>query len=115
MKTGSKSTPAKTVDEYFDALPDDVQNTLKKLRKTIQSAAPDAEELISYQIPTYKHNGPVAAFAAFRDHCSFYTMSHSVMESFKDELKAYDTSGVTIHFTPGKPLPDALVKKLVDA
>ena len=111
----SKLTPATTVDEYLEIQTELVRDTLEKVRKAIKAAAPKAEEVISYQIPTYKLNGPVAAFAAFPDHCSFFTTSHAIMKEFKDELKDYDTSGVTIHFPAGKPLPGNLIKKLVIA
>ena len=111
----SKRTPAATVDEYLAIQPEQVRSALEKVRKAIKAAAPKAEEVISYQIPTYKLNGPVAAFAAFPNHCSFFTTSHAIMKTFKDDLKDYDTSGVTIRFPAGKPLPDSLIKKLVIA
>ena len=111
----SKRTPATNVEEYIALQPEPVQSALEKIRKAIKSAAPKALEVISYQIPTYKLNGPIAAFAAFPNHCSFFTTSHAIMKEFEAELKNYDTSGVTIHFQAGKPLPDKLVKKLVIA
>lgn len=86
-----------------------------KLRKIIKAAAPKATELISYQIPTFKHNGALVAFAAFKDHCGFYVMSPVVMDAHKDELKAYDTATATIRFPADKSLPAALVRKLVKA
>ena len=85
------------------------------MRKTIRAAAPEAAEVISYRIPAYKHRGLLVGFAAFKDHCSFHVMSMSVMDAHKDELRAYDTGKGTIRFPPGKPLPAALVKKLVKA
>ena len=72
MKRDQQSGPAKNVDEYLAAVPEMVQPVLEKLRKTIRSAAPQAEEVISYQIPTYKYHGPLVHFAAFRNHCSFF-------------------------------------------
>ena len=114
MKT-AKNIAAASVDEYLNVLPEKVRSTMEKIRKAIKSAAPKAEEVISYQIPTYKSNGPVGGFAAFKNHCSFFTMSDAVMKEFQDELKAYGTSGVTIRFPLDKPLPAALVKKLVVA
>jgi len=109
------SAPARTVDDYLAALPEEARATLEKLRKTIKAAAPKADEVISYQIPTYKYHGPLVAFAAFKNHCSFYVMSSSFLDAHKDELKAYDTAKGTIRFPIGKPLPAALVKKLVKA
>ena len=111
----SKKTPATTVDEYLAIQSEPVRSGLEKVRKAIKTAAPTAEEVISYQIPTYKLNGPVAAFAAFTNHCSYFTTSHAIMKEFKNELKDYETSGVTIHFQPEKPLPAILIKKLVIA
>lgn len=112
----TKRTAAKSVDEYINSLPDAPRGTLGKVRKAIKAAVPGAAEVISYQIPTYKYNGqPFAALAAFKEHCSYFTTSHSVMKTFKKELKPYYTSGVTIRFPVDKPLPAVLVKKLVKA
>ena len=76
--------------------------------------APKATEVISYQMPMYKQNGMVVGFAAFKDHCSIFPGS-AVMDAHKEELKHYDTSKGTIRFPANKPLPAALVKKLVKA
>lgn len=109
-------TSATTVDEYLAELPEKVQSTLQTLRKTIQSAAPDAQELISYQIPGFKYKGrPLVYFAAFKNHCSFFGASKALLQNFKKELEPYKTSAGTIQFTTDKPLPALLVKKLVKA
>jgi len=113
MDKTTKRIPAKSVDEYLNALPPKVRNTLGKVRKAVKSAAPMAEEGISYHVPFYKYKGAVACFAAYKDHCSFFATSHSIMQAFKNELKEYDTSGVTIRFPLDRPLPSALIKKLV--
>jgi uncharacterized protein YdhG (YjbR/CyaY superfamily) len=113
-KAAKRSAPAKTVDEYLAAVPEDARLALEKLRKTIKAAAPRATELISYQIPMYKHHGMLVGFAAFKNHCSFFVGTKNV-ETYKDELKSYDTSKGTIRFPPDQPLPAALVKKLVKA
>jgi uncharacterized protein YdhG (YjbR/CyaY superfamily) len=110
--SAKKSAPAQTVDDYLAALPDDARATLEKLRKVIKAAAPRATEVISYQMPMYKHHGMLVGFAAFKDHCSFFPGANPVA-THKDELKAYQTSKGTIRFPIGKPLPAALVKKLV--
>ena len=94
-------------------VPEVQRRTLEKMREVILSAVPGAEEVISYQIPTYKMNGPVAAIAAFKNHCSLFVMSHDVMKQFKKELESFYTKGVTIHFPIDKPMPATLVKKLV--
>jgi len=109
-----KTAVAKDVDEYLAGLPKAAQATLERLRKTIKAAAPMAAEGISYQMPMYKHHGMVVGFAAFKDHCSLFPGS-AVMDAHSEELKRYDTSKGTIRFSVSKPLPAALVKKLVKA
>jgi uncharacterized protein YdhG (YjbR/CyaY superfamily) len=113
MEKIAKTLPATNVDEYLLTVPEEVRVTLDKLRKAIKGAAPKAEEIISYQVPTYKYLGPLVHFAAFEKHCSLIVVSKSITGIFKKELLAYKISGRTIHFTPAKPLPDALVKKIV--
>src|SRR6266850_6122615 len=113
-KTDAKSAPAKDVDEYLAGVPKEVRATLEKLRKTIKAAAPMASEGISYQMPMYKHHGMVVGFAAFKDHCSIFPGS-AVIDAYKEELSRYDTSKGTIRFPANKPLPAALVRKLVKA
>jgi uncharacterized protein YdhG (YjbR/CyaY superfamily) len=115
MKKDHQQKQAKNVDEYLAAVPDEVRPVLEKLRKTIRSAAPKAEEVISYQIPMFKYHGPLVFFAAFRNHCSFYVVSKPIMDVFTSELKPWDTSGTTIHFSAKNPLPASLVKKIVKA
>lgn len=107
--------PVKTVDEYIKALPQPARKTFESVRKAIKSAAPKAEELVSYRVPFYRYNGHLAALNAFSKHCSFVTMSYGVIKNFKNELKPYKISGTTIQFPPGKPLPAALVKKIIKA
>lgn len=115
MKNDHQQKPVKNVDEYLAAAPEDVRSVLEELRKTIRSAAPKAEEVISYQIPMFKFHGPLVFFAAFRNHCSFYVVSKPIMDVFTSELKPWDTSGTTIHFSAKNPLPASLVKKIVKA
>jgi uncharacterized protein YdhG (YjbR/CyaY superfamily) len=88
---------------------------LEKLRKTIRAAAPQAEECISYQLPAYRLNGMLVAFGATAAHCAFYPMSSTIVAAHKDDLRDYETSKGTIRFQPDKPLPAALVRKLVKA
>lgn len=109
-----KTAPARNVDEYLAGVSEEARATLEKLRKTIRAAAPMADEVISYQIPMYKHHGMLIGFAAFKDHCSIFPGS-AVMEEYKEELKRYDTSKGTVRFPTNKPLPASLVKKLVKA
>ncbi|HEY5532519.1 MAG TPA: DUF1801 domain-containing protein [Candidatus Anoxymicrobiaceae bacterium] len=106
---------ATSIDDYLEEVPEEARAALEKLRKVIRTAAPKAVETISYRIPTYKYHGMLVGFAAFKNHLSFFVMSPSLMEAHRDELKAYETAKATIHFTADKPLPAALVKKLVKA
>jgi len=109
-----KMTSAKSIDEYLKNLPDDIRPVLEKLRQTIKSAAPDAEEVISYGMPAFKQQGMLVYFAAFKNHCSFFPGSAQVVARY-EELKAFKTSKGTIQFTVDKPIPAALVKKIVKA
>jgi uncharacterized protein YdhG (YjbR/CyaY superfamily) len=104
-----------TVDEYLAALSDDKRAALEQLRRAIRSAAPQAEECISYGLAAFRQNGMLVAFGAAANHCAFYLMSSSTAEAHKDELKDYDTGKGTIRFPADKPLPAALVPKLVKA
>jgi uncharacterized protein YdhG (YjbR/CyaY superfamily) len=106
---------ARTIDEYLAALSPDKRAALEQLRKTIKAVAPQAEECISYQIAAFRQNGMLVGFGATAKHCAFYLMSSTTVEAHRDELKDYDTSKGTIRFQPDKPLPAALVRKLVKA
>lgn len=103
----------KTIDEYLAAVSDDKRPALEKLRKAIQAAAPQAEEYIGYGLAAYRLNGRFfVAFGAAKNHCAFYPGAYP-LEAHSDELKDYDTSKGTIRFPADKPLPVALVRKLV--
>jgi uncharacterized protein YdhG (YjbR/CyaY superfamily) len=109
-----KAAP-KTVDEYIARVPDPARGILEKLRATIRSVVPkDATEVISYRIPAFKTERILVWYAAFSDHCSLFPTA-AVIEQFKDELKSFRTSKGTIHFPLDKPLPTALIKKIVHA
>jgi len=112
MKKVKPGAIPQTVDDYLASIPEEARSTLEKIRKNIKAAAPKATEMISYQIPMYKHHGMLIGFAAFKGHCSLFPGSKALAR-YKDELKAYETSKGTIRFPIGKPLPAALVKKLV--
>lgn len=115
--TSTKPTTSKvtTIDQYLAALSDDKRAALEKLRRTIRAAAPEAEECISYGIPSLRHNGMLVGFGAGANHCAFYMCNASTVKAFQDELKNYDTSKGTIRFPANKALPVGLVKKLVKA
>jgi 3-methyladenine DNA glycosylase AlkD/uncharacterized protein YdhG (YjbR/CyaY superfamily) len=104
---------AATVDEYLQSLPAEQAALLEKVRKAIKTAAPKAEEVISYRIPTYKQKGALVHFAAFKNHCSLVVPHKDVLETFAAELKPFKINGVTIHFTPENPLPASIVQKIV--
>jgi uncharacterized protein YdhG (YjbR/CyaY superfamily) len=105
----------KSVDEYLAGVPEPARSTLKKVHAAIRSAVPpEATETISYRMPAFKYKGPLVWFAAFSDHCSLFPTA-SVIEAFKNELKGFSTSKGTIQFPVDKPLPAALVRKLVKA
>jgi uncharacterized protein YdhG (YjbR/CyaY superfamily) len=108
-----RSGPAKSVDAYLAAVPAKERAVLEKLRATIKAAAPKAEETISYGIPSFKHHGYLAGFAAFKAHLSFFP--GATVGAFKEELRDYDTATGTVHFTAAKPLPAALVKRIIKA
>jgi len=121
MKSGNRGSAAKgggapkTVEEYLAGVPEPARSTLEKIRKAIRSAAPrETTETISYGMPAFKYKGVLVWFAAFSRHCSLFPTA-SVVEAFKDELKGFSTSKGTIHFPIDKPLPAALVRKLVKA
>jgi uncharacterized protein YdhG (YjbR/CyaY superfamily) len=106
----------KTIDEYLATLSEEKRAALERLRKTIKSVVPKAEECISYGVPAFRLDGrPLVAFGAAANHCAFYPMSSSTVAADKDELEGYDTSKGTIRFETNKPLPATLVRKLVKA
>jgi uncharacterized protein YdhG (YjbR/CyaY superfamily) len=103
----------KTVEEYLAAIPDSARNTFDKLRATVLSVVPaKATETISYQMPAIGHNGVLVWYAAFANHCSLFPTA-AVMDEFKNELKGFITSKGTVQFPLDKPLPVALIKKIV--
>ena len=111
-----KKEKPRDIDEYLARVPEPARSTLRKVRAVIRSVVPaETTETISYGIPTFKYGKPLVGFAAFSDHCSFFPMNSSLVEVFKDELEKFDTSKGTIRFALDKPLPAALLKKLVKA
>jgi uncharacterized protein YdhG (YjbR/CyaY superfamily) len=110
-----QSASAGTVDEYLAAATEEARSALARLRKTIKAAAPMANESISYQIPLYKHRGHLVAFKATGDRCVFVVMSPALIRAHAAELKGYKLGKASITFSASKPLPAALVTKLVKA
>jgi len=112
-KAEGKSASISEVEDYLADVSPEARATLEKLRQTIKSVAPNAVEVISYQVPTFKLDGRMlVSYAAFKNHCSFFPGAAPI-KAHQDELKSYQTSKGTIRFATGKPLPAALVKKLV--
>jgi len=107
-----KPTGFKTIDEYIESFPKDIQAILSELRQVIREAAPQAEEAISYQMPAFKQNGILVYFAAFKNHIGFFPRASGV-EVFKEKLSAYETSKGTIRFPTDQPLPLDLIKEIV--
>jgi uncharacterized protein YdhG (YjbR/CyaY superfamily) len=117
MPKGIEDTVAKTdftsVDEYIARHPDEVQAILQRVRGAIRKALPDAEEAISYQIPTYRlHGGAVLYFAGWKQHYSLYPATDHLVEAFKDELAPYKVSKGTIRFPLSKPVPMELIERI---
>jgi len=107
-----KTKPPKTIDEYLSTVGDEHRAALEKLRKQIRAAAPKAEERISYGMPAFFQNGALVWFGAAKNHCSFFPGGRAV-EVHQSELKNYSLSKGTIRFQPDKPLPAALVRRIV--
>jgi uncharacterized protein YdhG (YjbR/CyaY superfamily) len=107
-----KKKQANSIDEYVSKFPKQIQDILQKLRQTIKEVAPQAQEAISYQIPTFKLNGNLVHFAAFKDHIGFFPTSSGVA-AFERELSEYKTSKGTIRFPLDRPIPFDLVRKIV--
>lgn len=105
-----------TIDDYLAPLPLAQRTALEKLRRVIRAMVPNAEECLSYGTPTFRLNGKgLVSFGAGKDHCAFYPMDGTTVESLGKELKGFSTSKGTIRFQPARPLSGLLVKKIVKA
>ena len=105
-----------TIDEYLARANPDQRAALNKFRKIIRSVAPKAQECISYGIPAFRLNGrSLVFFGAWKSHCAFYPGSAATLKKFRNELRNFQTSKGTLRFSPDKPMPVALVKKLLKA
>src|SRR6266704_2171205 len=111
----TKRSP-KTIDEYLASVNANHRDALQKIREAIHAGAPNAQECISYGIPAFRLNGrSLVFFGAWANHCAFYPGSSATLKKFRNELKDFQTSKGTLRFSPDKPMPVALVKKLVKA
>ena len=106
-------TTLQTIDEYIDGFPPEVSEILQRIRTTIRESAPGAEETISYQIPTFKLNGNLVHFAAYKKHIGFYP-TPSGINAFRDELSGYHCSKGAIQFPLDQPIPYDLVRRIVE-
>ena len=107
----TNKTQPKTIDEYIAGYPKNVQEILEKIRSTIREAAPEAEETINYQIPTFTLKGNLVHFAAFTKHIGFYP-TPSGIEKFKQELSGYESAKGSVQFPLDKPIPYALISQI---
>lgn len=108
----SKKIGFTSIDEYIAALPEEPQKILEEIRATIKAAAPEAEEKISYQMPTFVLKGNLVHFAAFKKHIGFYPVPTGI-EKFKKELSAYQGAKGSVQFPLDEPIPYALISKIV--
>lgn len=108
----ARQTAPKDIDEYIAGFPNDIQEILEKIRLTIRGAAPDAEETISYQIPTFTLKGNLVHFAAFKKHIGFYPAPRGI-EKFKDELSGYEGAKGSVKFPLDKPIPFDVISRIV--
>ena len=110
MKT--EQAAPRTIDEYIAGFPPEIQQLLEQIRTTIRAAAPDAEEAISYQMPTFRLQGNLVHFAAFKNHIGFYPAPTGI-EEFKAELSAYKGSKGAVQFPLDRPMPLDLIRRIV--
>ncbi len=104
-----------SVEEYFAAIPnEEAKKCLQRIRKTILDIVPDAEEVISYQIPTFKFHGPLVGFAAFKNHCSLFPLNGHTVQKFQSKLQNFRTSKAAIQFSPKDPIPESLLREIVE-
>lgn len=108
----SKKSGFNSIDEYIATFPKDIQKILQELRAAIKAAAPDSEEKISYQMPTFFLNGNLVHFAAFKKHIGFYP-TPSGIEAFQKELSVYDGAKGSVQFPIDEPMPLKLISRIV--
>ncbi len=108
----TKNPPPKTIDEYIAGFPPDVQAILQKIRAIVREEAPEAQEAIKYQMPTFVLNGNLVHFAAFQHHIGFYPVPSGI-EKFKEELSQYEGGKGSVQFPLNKPIPYDLIRRIV--
>lgn len=110
MKSNMK--PVKSIDDYIKTFPQEIQIILEQVRQAIIISAPEAEETINYQIPTFKLNGNLVHFAAFKNHIGFYP-AQSGLKAFRKEISKYKSSKGSVQFPIDEPMPLSLISKIV--
>jgi uncharacterized protein YdhG (YjbR/CyaY superfamily) len=120
MKSGGRKgigpTGSADIDAFLAPLPEEMRAALQALRTNIAAAAPEAVEAVAYGVPAFKYRGrPLVSFGSGQNHCAFYVQSPEVMDAYADELAGFDTAKGTVRFTPDRPVPEALVTRLVRA
>lgn len=118
MPAPNKASAAElaAIEAYLAKIPEPARSTLEKIRATIRATVPaEAAECISYGMPAFRHKGALVGYAAFKEHCSFFPMSATLLDDFAADLKDHRTSKGTLQFPVDKPLPAPLLKKLVKA
>lgn len=106
-------TKAATIDEYIAGFPSDTQKVMQEIRTVIKNVVPDAEETISYAIPTFTLNGKyLVYFAGFKKHIGFYPAPVGI-EEFKDQLSGFKTGKGSVQFSLNDPMPLDLIKSIV--
>jgi uncharacterized protein YdhG (YjbR/CyaY superfamily) len=104
-----------SVDECLERFPTDVREALQRVREIIMTTVPECRERIAYKICVYSLKKDLVGFASQKNHCSFYTMSPPLVKAMSDELKGYRVSGGTIHFSPEEPLPESLLRNILES
>jgi uncharacterized protein YdhG (YjbR/CyaY superfamily) len=112
MEKSTSKTEFHNVDEYIAMFPENIQDKLKELRELIREIAPETEEIISYKMPTFRLNGILLHFAAYKNHIGFYPTPSGIAE-FKDELSSYKHAKGSVQFPIDEPLPINLIRKMV--
>jgi len=107
------NTPPSDIDEYIASFPEDIQGILSKIRVIVKEAAPDAEEAIKYQMPTFVLKGNLVHFAAFKKHIGFYPIPSGI-EKFKEALSGYVSGKGSVQFPLDKPIPYDLIREIVN-
>lgn len=110
------TTATARIDAILGGLPAEQRAAMQALRETIAAAAPEAEEAISYAAPAFRYHGrPLVAYSAAKAHCSFFPMSPSVLDGYREELTAFDMAKGTVRFVPDHPIPGEVVASIVRA